>query len=370
MSELPPIYVTSPMLPQLDDYMAELESVWESGILTHQGEKYQQLESELRGFMQAAHVPMFANGHLALQVALRAYGWPAGSEIITTPFTFASTTMAIVEAGYTPVFCDVGGESFCLDPTRIEALITEKTKAILPVHVYGLPCDVEEIEQIARRNGLAVLYDAAHAFGESLNGKSIAAYGDVVMFSFHATKVFNTVEGGCLVCSNEDIYERVCKIRQYGTQGDGAPVHYIGTNAKMTEVHAAMGICNLRSFADAVAKRKTVYESYAELEEIAGIVLPLYPAELTPNYAYYPILVEDSYPFSRDELADYLKDLGIMARKYFFPATNKFEIITELFGESATPVADELSRKVLCLPIHSNMSNQDVQRVVSALKQR
>lgn len=361
------IFVTSPGLPPFDEYVSQIMDLWNTGILTHQGPKYNELEKKLSEFLGVPFVPLFANGHLALQVLLRAQGWKDG-EVITTPFTFSSTTMAIVECGLTPVFCDVKEDDFTIDVDKIEELITDRTRAILPVHVYGIPCDVGKIEQIARRHHLKVFYDAAHAFAEKLDGVGISTFGDASMFSFHATKVFNTVEGGALAIKDAGLNEVVSKIRQFGAHGDGAPVHHIGTNAKMTEIHAAMGICNLVHLPEYIDRRKAIFDRYQErLSELKGVRTIRYPENLVPNYSYFPIVFEDSSQWNRDQVAAELEKQGIMARKYFFPPTNEFEIIREMFSCGVTPVAHRLSTQVLCLPLHPNMSEGDADRAASAV---
>ena len=358
-----PIYVTSPGLPPFEEYVDEIRSLWETGILTHQGPKYRALEKELEKYLGIPYVPLFANGHLALQVLLRAQGWDKG-EVITTPFTFGSTTMAIAECGLKPVFCDVRRDTFTIDTDKIESLITPQTKAILPVHVYGMPCDVDRIDEIAQRYGLKVFYDAAHAFGETLDGRALSDYGDASMFSFHATKVFNTVEGGALCLHDEKTNDVACKIRQFGAHGDGAPVHYIGTNAKMTEIHAAMGLCNMRHLDEYIEKRRAVFETYHDLLSGAkGLELLHYPKGLKPNYAYYPVVFEDEFGASRDKVAEKLEGINVFARKYFFPGTNHFEVIEEKYGAQSAPVSDDLSRRVLCLPLHPNMTPEDAERI-------
>lgn len=360
-----PIYVTSPGMPPLEEYVEEIRGLWETGVLTHQGVKYQELEKKMSDYLQVPYTPLFANGHLALQVLLRAYGWEGG-EVITTPFTFSSTTMAIVECGLTPVFCDIDPNNYTIDVDKIEDLITPDTRAILPVHVYGIPCDVDAIAAIARRHGIKVIYDAAHAFGEELGGKNIASFGDASMFSFHATKVFNTVEGGALALHDADLYDRVCKIRQFGAHGDGAPVHYVGTNAKMTEVHAAMGICNMRHLDEYIDRRRQVFERYRMMfEGVEGLKTISYQRDLKPNYAYYPIVVEDAFGSTRDEVAEELERHKVYARKYFYPITNDFEIIRRLFTVNETPIAKDLSNRVLCLPLHPNMTAEDAERIAS-----
>lgn len=359
-----PIYVTSPGLPPLDEFVQEIASIWESGILTHQGPKYRQLERDLEQYLRVDHAPLFANGHLALQVALRALGLTSG-EVITTPFTFASTTMAIVECGLTPVFCDIDPTDFTIDESKIEALITPNTKAIMPVHVYGLPCHVEALEDIARKHGLYLIYDAAHAFGETFRGKAIAQYGDMSMFSLHATKVYNSVEGGALAFNGHDgLLAKICAIRQFGEIAHSADSELVGTNAKMTEIHAAMGICNLRHLSEYIDARRKAFLVYkGAFASCPSITTITYPADLDPNYAYYPVLVSGSCAISRDDIADALAKEDIYARKYFYPITSEFTAFRGRFPIQETPIAKSVSERILCLPLHPQMTPDDAKRI-------
>ncbi len=368
MSTPSPIYVTSPGLPPLDEFVQEISPIWESGILTHQGPKYQELEGELERYLKVDHTPLFANGHLALQVALRALGLTSG-EVITTPFTFASTTMAIVECGLTPVFCDIDPMDFTIDESKIEALITPQTKAIVPVHVYGVPCHVEALEDIAHKHGLYLIYDAAHAFGEMYHGKSIAQYGDISMFSLHATKVYNSVEGGALAFNGQDeLLEKICAIRQFGEVSHSADSELIGTNAKMTELHAAMGICNLRHLDEYIEARRQAYLAYEQaFASCTALTTITYPASLEPNYAYYPILVSEKSPVSRDDIADALARENVYARKYFYPITSEFTAFRGRFTIQDTPIAKSVSERILCLPLHPHMTPGDAELIARSV---
>ena len=263
------------------------------------------------------------------------------------------------------MFCDVDPATFCLDPSKIEPLITDRTKAILGVHVYGNPCDVSEIEEIASRHGLKVIYDAAHAFGEEVHGRPIATFGDCSMFSFHATKVFNTVEGGALAFnSNRAFYEKACAIRQFGSFRDKERVAEIGTNGKMTELHAAMGLCNLRHLDNARCIREAIFRTYDEhLSGIGGISVIRYPDSLTPNYAYYPVVLDEKIGQQRDDILSRLSSNGFIARKYFYPITSEFECYKGMFDIQETPVAKSLSERVLCLPLHTNMTVDDAKAI-------
>lgn len=365
------IYVTSPSLPPFDEYVAEIGSLWTSGVLTHQGPKYKELEDKVCGYLGVDYAALFANGHLALEGALWATCGDEGGEIITTPYTFASTTQAIVHMGFTPVFCDIDKRTMTIDVNKITDLISPKTKGILGVHVYGLPCDVDGIARIAEEHGLAVVYDAAHAFGERLRGKGVGRFGDVSMFSFHATKVFNTVEGGGLTFADDTLYRKLCAWRQFGSYESEA-VDCVGTNAKMTEMHACMGLCNLRHMSEFIAARKQAFERYQEaLRGLYGVTTISYPADLEPNYAYYPVLFNpEECGCTRDEVADALEAEGIFGRKYFYPLTSSFGCYRNKFAIQETPVAERISNEILCLPLYSGLSLEDVDRVTDVLLRR
>lgn len=368
MSFSSPIYVSSPGLPPIEEYFAEIQSIWDTRILTNQGSKYQELQASLEDYLNIEHAPLFANGHLALQTALRALGLTSG-EVITTPFTFASTTMAIVECGLTPVFCDISPDDFTLDEFKIEALITSQTKAIVPVHVYGFPCHTDAIEDIAKRHNLFVIYDAAHAFGETYFDKNIAQYGDISMFSLHATKVFNSVEGGVL-CFNgrDDLYDRVCAIRQFGEINHSADSELIGANAKMTEFHSAMGICNLRHIDEYIDARRDAYFAYCEaFSDFPYIQVPKYPKGLKPNYAYFPIVISQNSPVKRDAVIELLEQNNVFARKYFYPLTSTFSAFHNLFPIQETPVAQSISERIICLPLHPQLSSDDATQIAKLI---
>ena len=287
--------------------------------------------------------------------------------MITTPFTFASTTHAIVRNGLKPVFCDINPDDFTIDTEKLEALITEKTTAILPVHVYGNPCDTNAIKKIADKYKLKVIYDAAHAFGVSVNGISIAKFGDASMFSFHATKVYNTIEGGALTYNDPELKEVFYKMINFGLTGHES-ADYIGTNAKMNEFQAAMGLCNLRNITDKINKRKAVVERYMEhLSGIYGIKLPTYKSEVKSNYAYFPV-VFDGYRATRDQIYEELKKHNIFARKYFYPLTSDFDCYRNKYDSNKTPVAKYIAEKILTLPLYSDLLPEDVDRICNIIK--
>lgn len=364
------INVTRSSMPDYEEYCNEIKDLWSSRWLTNSGAKHQQLQAELEQYLAVPHVTLFTNGHLALEHVLDALGLPKGSEIITTPFTFASTTHAIVRCGFTPVFCDVNAEDYTIDVTRIEALITERTSAILPVHVYGNLCDVDAIQQLADKHGLKVIYDAAHAFGVTRNGVSAAAFGDASMFSFHATKVFHSVEGGAVCYAEEGLVKRLDSLKNFGISGPDT-YDYVGGNAKMSEFHAAMGICNLRHLADEIKKRQAAAERYIRrLSGVSGIKLCVPKPDVQTNYAYFPV-VFDGYQYTRDEIFDRLEAEQITARKYFYPLTNSFACYRDLptAGAEKTPVAEHIAQRVLTLPLYADLEIRDVDRICDTILQ-
>lgn len=358
------IAVTRSSMPEFEEYCEEIRELWDTHWLTNMGSKHKQLQKELEGYLNTPHVTLYTNGHLALENVIAAMGLPQGGEVITTPFTFASTTHAIARNGLTPVFCDINDEDYTIDVTKIEALITEKTCAIIPVHVYGNICDVEKIQEIAEKYQLKVIYDAAHAFGVEYKGTNAANFGDASMFSFHATKVFNTIEGGAVTFSDDSLVQILNDMKNFGIRGP-EKVAYIGGNAKMNEFQAAMGICNLRHIDEEIEKRKNVYEMYKKrLHSVAGIRIWKEQADVKSNYAYFPIVV-DGYKYTRDEIFDRLKAAGIVARKYFYPLTNMFDCYKdfETAGDKNTPVAAYIADRVLTLPLYADLSEDIVNKI-------
>ncbi len=359
-----PINVTRSSMPSYEEYCEEIKELWDSHWLTNMGKKHKQLQVELEEYLHTPHLTLYTNGHLALENIIIAMNLPKGGEIITTPFTFASTTHAIVRCGYTPVFCDVNEIDYTIDTTKIESLITDKTVAIIPVHVYGNICNIEEIDRIAKEHNLKVIYDAAHAFGVKYKGVSSANFGDASMFSFHATKVFNTIEGGAVSYNDDEMVQVLNDIKNFGIRGPES-VAYIGGNAKMNEFQASMGICNLRHIDEEIAKRKKVVEYYrSRLGSVQGIKLCPLQENVESNYAYFPV-VFDGYKYTRDEICDKLRMEEIIARKYFYPLTNCFECYKELStaGKERTPVAANISNKVLTLPLYADLSFDDVDKI-------
>lgn len=356
------INVTRSSMPSFEEYCAEIRDLWDSRWLTNSGAKHQHLQAELEAYLGVPHVTLYTNGHLALEGVLAAMDLPRGGEVITTPFTFASTTQAIVRSGLTPVFCDIDPDTYTLDPAKIEPLITDKTCAIVPVHVYGNLCDVDAIAAIAKRHGLKVIYDAAHAFGATLRGAGVASFGDASMFSFHATKVFHTIEGGAVCYSDGDLTARLDAGKNFGLTAP-EEITYAAGNAKMNEFQAAMGLCNLRHLEGEIAKRKAVVERYRErLSGVPGIVLCKEQKDVCSNYAYFPA-VFDGYARNRDQIAALLVEHGIHARKYFYPLTGTCRAYENRFPIQKTPVAEHIARRVLTLPLYADLRLEDVDRI-------
>lgn len=348
------IYVTQPSIPELDEYVEELKDIWDSKWLTNMGEKHNLLEQKLCEFLHTSYCKVFANGHLALELLLQSL--QLKGEVITTPFTFVSTTHAIVRNGLTPVFCDINPEDYTIDVTKIEELITKDTSAIVPVHVYGNICNVEEIERIANKYNLKVVYDAAHAFGTSYKGKSVAEFGDASMFSFHSTKVFNTIEGGAVCTRNSELDKMLFELRDFGIQ-DEETVNYVGGNAKMNEFQAAMGLCNLRHLKEQIEKRKKIVELYRNrLGNVDGIRICTPSKYVTSNYAYFPIVIDEKiFGCDRNEVKKRLEESGIYARKYFYPLTCDFDCYKGMFDNSTLPIARWIAERVLTLPLYANL---------------
>ena len=358
------INVTCSSMPDYDEYCEEIKKLWDSHWLTNMGVEHNELQRKLESFLSCPHVVLYTNGHLALENVIAAMHFPKGSEVITTPFTFVSTTHAISRNGLNPVFCDVNSETYTIDAEKIEDLITEKTVAIIPVHVYGNMCDVDKIQEIANRHHLKVIYDAAHAFAVKYKGVSSANFGDASMFSFHATKVFNTIEGGAVCFKDDSLVATMNDLKNFGIRGPERVV-FIGGNAKMSEFQAAMGICNLRHIDREIVKRKKVVEHYWEiLGEVEGIKLCKPQKDVEPNYAYFPV-VFDGFGVSRDEVFDVLRENGITARKYFYPLTNAVEAYKDLptADPEKTPIAGYVADRVLTLPMYADLALEDVDRI-------
>lgn len=356
------ILITRSSMPSKEEYMEEIQSVWDSHQLTNMGPKHEEFREKLKEYIGVENVELFTNGHMALELTLQAMNLQG--EVITTPFTFASTTHAIVRSGLTPVFCDIDPVTFTMDVEKLEELVTDYTCAILPVHVYGNVCNVEEIERIARKYELKVIYDAAHTFGETYKGKGIGSFGDASCFSFHATKVFHSIEGGASCYRDGRLGNALYGLKNFGIYGP-EEVGVVGTNAKMNEFCATMGICNLRHLEEEIGKRRAVAERYREhLEGIEGIQLNAVQKDVKSNYAYFPVLFDEKrFGASRAEVFDKLAENGIMARKYFYPLTNTFSAFHGRFDVRETPVALHISKRVLTLPMYADLSLDDVDRI-------
>lgn len=356
------VNVTRSSMPPFEEYCAEIRDLWESRWLTNMGAKHRELQDKLAQYLDVEHIDLLTNGHMAIELSLQAL--ELKGEVITTPFTFASTTQAIVHSGLTPVFCDIDPVTFTMDPEKIEALITPRTCAIVPVHTYGMICDVEAIGRIAQKYGLKVLYDAAHAFGVRYKGRGVASYGDVSCFSFHATKVYHTVEGGAACFHDEAFGKRLAQMKNFGLEGPES-VEGIGGNAKMDEFRAAMGLCNLRYVDGEIEKRGRVTARYRQhLEGVPGVQLRVVQEDVQTNHAYFPVVFDETvFGADRDAVKAALEAQGIYPRKYFYPPTNTFPCYGGRFDPEKTPVARRVSQRVLCLPMFADMEMELVDRV-------
>lgn len=359
----PPVYVTQPQLPPLDEFLPYLEQIWQSRSLTNNGRFHQALEASLCEYLGVSYISLFNNGTNALLTSLQAL--ELSGEVITTPFTFVATTNAVLWRGLTPVFVDVEPETLNLDPAAIEAAITPRTTAILPVHCYGQPCDVEAIEAIAKRHNLKVIYDAAHAFGVECHCGSVLNHGDLSVLSFHATKVFNTLEGGAIVSHSAEMKQRIDRLKNFGIVNETEVIE-AGLNGKMNEVQAAFGLTQLPYVHAAIAARQTIDTYYrAQLAAVAGIHCLATDQAKVSNFAYFPILVEKSYPLSRESLRLKLKDEGIIARRYFYPLTP--DLLGLYSQPAAIPNAAAAAERILCLPLYPELSSQDQQRIINVI---
>lgn len=356
------IYVTRASLPSFEEYAEEIRSLFSSYRVTNMGEKYSRLTAALKDFLDTKNLVLLANGHMSLELCLQAMDLEG--EVITTPFTFSSTTHAVVRSGLTPVFCDIRENDYTIDPDLIEGLITEKTCAILPVHVYGNVCATEQIEAIAMAHGLKVIYDAAHSFGVSYRGNGIANFGDAAIFSFHATKVFNTIEGGAVAARDPELRRRISRLSNFGIL-DEEEVAAVGTNAKMNEFEAAMGLCNLRHFEENREARKALWRQYREeLSDVPGIIIPHELPDVTYNYAYYPVrVVEEAYGENRDGLLARLRAESVYPRRYFYPLTSAYTCYRRRLDPGVTPVAERTAREILTLPLYPGLGTEQVARI-------
>ena len=355
-----PILVTRSSLPPLEEYVEMLKPIWDSAWLTNMGAYHQEFKEKLKEYMDVPCLELFVNGHMALELALQAM--KLEGEVITTPFSFSSTTHAIVRNGLTPVFCDINREDYTMDVEMLESLITDRTSAILPVHVYGNLCDVERIQEIAKKHHLKVIYDAAHAFGEELDGQGVGQWGDASMFSFHATKVFHSIEGGAVAFGDKSLEPLFYQLKNFGITGYET-VEYVGTNGKMNEFQAAMGLCNLRHVERSIEKRGILEARYRErFSGVEGIRLCRENPRVRKNHAYMPV-VFDGYRLDRDQIFQTLREHNIHARKYFYPCINSYQCYRDRFKAEDTPVAADISKKVLTLPLYEDLPLEAVDRI-------
>ncbi|MCF8009657.1 MAG: DegT/DnrJ/EryC1/StrS family aminotransferase [Halanaerobiales bacterium] len=354
------IMVTKSSLPGLEEYIDEISDLWDTYWITNMGEKHKKLERELEKFLNIKNLTLFSNGHLALESVIESFG--ISGEVITTPFTFASTAHAIVRNGLTPVFCDINPDDYTLDVNKIKELITSKTSAIVPVHVYGNVCDVIGIKEIADKYNLKIIYDAAHSFGVTVDGVGIGNFGDASIFSFHATKVFNTIEGGAVTYGEDSLKQSLNNIKNFGITGPET-VSEIGGNAKMNEFQAAMGLCNLRHIDSEISKRKKLANRYiSNLSEVQGLKLQKQKPGVKSNYAYFPIIF-DGFKRNRDEVFEKLRTQNIYSRKYFYPLVSDFDCYRDEYNSDETPVAKYVSERVLTLPLYADLPLEDVDRI-------
>lgn len=361
------INVTRASMPNMEDYVEKIKSLWSSHWITNMGKYHNELEKQLVKFMGVSYVSLMVNGHMALEMAIQAMDFPENAEIITTPFTFISTTHAIIRNKCKPVFCDIKSSDFTIDEEKIERLINDKTVAIVPVHVYGNICNIERIEQIACKYGLKVIYDGCHSFGEMYKGHGIGSFGDATVFSFHATKVFNTIEGGAVTFSDEKLYDRLYNLKNFGIRGEEV-VEDVGANAKMNEFAAIMGLCNLPHVYENIDKRKAVVNVY--LENLMGfnhLLLPKFSSERqTYNYGYFPVVFGSQE--LRDKVYTTLRKENIYARKYFYPLTSDALCFGDTYKDADVKTARDIAAKVLVLPLYPELNTQDVERICNIIK--
>lgn len=360
------ILVTQSSMPPYEEFIETIKPLWESRWITNMGDFHRLFEERLKKYLGVPNISLMVNGHMALELVLQALNLQG--EVITTPFTFASTTHAIVRNGLVPVFCDIDPATYTIDVSQIESLITDKTSAILPVHVYGNICNVEEIERIARKYELKVIYDAAHAFGETYRGQGVGAFGDASCFSFHATKVFHSIEGGAVCFRDEQLGTALYELKNFGIHGP-EEVCAVGANAKMNEFCAAMGLCNLRYLDNEINKRRCVVEHYRyRLGGVEGLQLNPIQEDVEPNYSYFPVVFDTKhFGASREEVFERLAENGIGARKYFYPLTNAFEAFHRQYDVTETPVALHISKNVLTLPLYADLAFEDVDQICDVI---
>jgi len=363
------IFVTKPYLPPLDEFLPYLQGIWDSGVLSNCGPFHAQLEQKLSEYLDVPHVSLFCNGTIALVTALQALS--VTGEVITTPYSFVATSHALLWNGLTPVFVDVEADSLNLDPAKVEAAITPKTTAIMPVHCYGIPAQLEAFEDIAKRHNLKLIYDAAHAFGVQNRNGSIMKYGDLSTLSFHATKVFNTFEGGAIISHTLEMKNRIDKLKNFGHDGETSVVD-TGINGKMSEVNSAFGLLQLKYVDAAIRRRGEISKAYrTAIDQIEGLDNLTPRQEVTKNnYSYFPVMVKPNYGISRDDLYNKMKDNGVHPRRYFYPLITDFDMYKSLPSADSKllPVARQGADQVLCLPIYPDLDNLAVERVISLMR--
>ncbi len=366
-----PVYVTSPILPDLGKFNDMLRAIWASKWLTNHGNMHAELEKRLESVLKVKNVSIFNNGTIALLTALKVLDLPPGSEVITTPFTFPATPHCITWNHLKPVFCDISAESMTIDADMIERHVNSQTSAILGVHVYGIPCDTEKIEMIAKRHNLKVVYDAAHCFTTEINGAGIGTCGDMSMFSFHATKLFHTVEGGCLTYDNSEYREKLYFLRNFGIKNEDEVVD-IGINGKMNELQACIGLLNLEIFEEEKRKRIAIRSTYVEqLQTVSGIRIVHVPEGVTDSMGYFVIRIhEDTFGLSRDAVYQKLKEYNVFSRKYFYPLCSEYEPYKSLpsSSEENLPVANRVKREVLCLPLFGGLGTAGAAQICEIIK--
>lgn len=364
------ILVTSPLLPDLQEFNQYLQQIWDSKWITNNGSFHQQLENALAEYLGVEYISLFTNGTLPLITALQALGLTKG-EVITTPYSFVATSHSIWWNQLTPVFVDIEEETCGMDPAKIEAAITPNTVAIMPVHCYGKPCKTKEIDAIAKKHGLKVIYDAAHAFGVKVNGESILNEGDISTLSFHATKVYNTIEGGALVCHSAEMKHQIDNLKNFGFRGE-VTVEAPGINGKMDEVRAAYGLLNLKQVDAAIEARHKVAEAYrTALRNVKGIRFFDDMPGVRHNYSYFPIFVDaEQYGMTRDELYEKMKAANVYGRRYFYPLITAFEPYRDYpsAAKANLPTATKIADKVICLPMHHELSDEEMIRILDLIK--
>ncbi len=362
------IFVTRTSMPPYEEFIEKIRPLWDTHWLTNMGRYHQELENRLKDYLGVEQLSLMVNGHMSLELAIQAMNFPEGSEVITTPFTFISTTHAIVRNNLKPIFCDIKSTDFTIDESKIEELITEKTVAIVPVHVYGNICNVDVIDKIAKKHGLKVIYDAAHAFGETYKGRGIGSYGDASIFSFHATKVYNTIEGGAVTSNSKELYDKLYNLKNFGIRGEEI-IEDVGANAKMNEFAAIMGLSNLKYVDENIELRKEKVLLYIqEIEKISNVRCQLFDDNETKyNYAYFPVLFENEE--KRNSVYEQLKQNNIFPRKYFYPLTADAECFEHKYDKVNLSIARDISSRILVLPLYPELLDEAIIKIASIIEE-